>query len=804
MLGINKTHSQSICTDSSYTKGFSLPNSNLENFLKTPTLDNGMLINVLKSENSRQQTNCILKLKPNGDLDWNLALATKDTEQEFKITNLLQLKNGEYIVGGFTTYRNYANPDKITILKISALGNILWQKQLNNNYGSSISQIVRLQNIQEGYNGDIIALIHDKNSGNNQYILSRMTYAGDVIWSNAFYGKVFLFQSSANITANDGALHFWGVSFNNTGNCFIFKEGLSKLKFDYNSGFPGNYKAFCFTPVGSSIRIASIPSSAINEFGNVTKRLNNGNTVVFLQDFSSKKNLIINLFDSNYNFIKGTNYTLPDDSTVLFNSIFVYDVNVFTGEITFGFKLTNNNQFNNNIYSFDILTLLDQNLELKMQKIFPNFEQGLYVAAPLFLNNGILNILYKKSKLVNNITFNYLGYNNTAFGVNAEGFCNAKDTIYGQFIQNAFLYSNDDNSYDSVKTNVYQSVDSSLFIFSTGNFLDSMECLKISICDSLKINGPANFCLNTNDTLKYSFYKNTGCLKEVEWQIDTSFAVFTKTLNDTSIGFKFKKAGSFLLKAQLKGCGITDSLRINIRIPQTNLKISADSLLCPGNSINLLANKGFAHYRWSNGSIADIINVSTPGQYNVIATDSCGNSFKDSINIKLIDTTFNLKPAQICNYDTLTIQIPNSVVNLNWQPNNNSYQQNNLLKFFPDRSTIYNIQVSFINNCTVNKNFNLKVEDCPETIFFPNSFTPNNDGLNDIFKPIISKTLSQYNFVIYNRLGQKIFETNNQQLGWNGTLKGLPQNTGSFVWVCKYKFARKPLQNRKGSFTLIR
>ncbi len=61
-----------------------------------------------------------------------------------------------------------------------------------------------------------------------------------------------------------------------------------------------------------------------------------------------------------------------------------------------------------------------------------------------------------------------------------------------------------------------------------------------------------------------------------------------------------------------------------------------------------------------------------------------------------------------------------------------------------------------------------------EIIYIPNSFTPDNNGLNDIFKPIIGfANYNKYSLKIFNRLGQVIFETDNINLGWDGKYKGI-------------------------------
>ena len=87
----------------------------------------------------------------------------------------------------------------------------------------------------------------------------------------------------------------------------------------------------------------------------------------------------------------------------------------------------------------------------------------------------------------------------------------------------------------------------------------------------------------------------------------------------------------------------------------------------------------------------------------------------------------------------------------------------------------------------------------------PSAFTPNNDGLNDLFGPLNAIKAEQLDFRIYNRWGQLLFQTHNWKSGWDGTYHNLPQPTGTYVWFLSY-VDRDSKQRRemKGTAVLIR
>ena len=86
--------------------------------------------------------------------------------------------------------------------------------------------------------------------------------------------------------------------------------------------------------------------------------------------------------------------------------------------------------------------------------------------------------------------------------------------------------------------------------------------------------------------------------------------------------------------------------------------------------------------------------------------------------------------------------------------------------------------------------------------YFPTAFTANHDGLNDNFKILTHAQLEEYHLVVYNRYGQKIFETHNPNQGWDGSFKGKLQSSGVYVWKCSFR-RQSNLNTRKGTVLLI-
>lgn len=86
----------------------------------------------------------------------------------------------------------------------------------------------------------------------------------------------------------------------------------------------------------------------------------------------------------------------------------------------------------------------------------------------------------------------------------------------------------------------------------------------------------------------------------------------------------------------------------------------------------------------------------------------------------------------------------------------------------------------------------------------PNAFTPNGDGLNDIFKPVTAAEIINYQLDIFTTNGQHVFSSKNIEFGWNGEFQGGLVNAGTYIYVIKYKDDKGKEHIDKGQLLLIR
>lgn len=86
----------------------------------------------------------------------------------------------------------------------------------------------------------------------------------------------------------------------------------------------------------------------------------------------------------------------------------------------------------------------------------------------------------------------------------------------------------------------------------------------------------------------------------------------------------------------------------------------------------------------------------------------------------------------------------------------------------------------------------------------PFAFIPIKDGLNDIFKVKYPFPVRQLHTVIYNRFGQKVFESHNISQSWNGTINNVDQDAGTYIWKNSLVDTDGISDAAQGTVTLIR
>lgn len=229
----------------------------------------------------------------------------------------------------------------------------------------------------------------------------------------------------------------------------------------------------------------------------------------------------------------------------------------------------------------------------------------------------------------------------------------------------------------------------------------------------------------------------------------------------------------------------------------TVIDLGSDTIVCKGSIITLknISSSTFDTFLWSTGESSESISVNTAGTYWVTASYSCdGNSFSDTINV---DVTVVPNPHLI----TDTVLCDSNILLDATVPNGQYLWQDSsaLSAFLVSTSGTYTVEITQ-NNCTdtfVSNIFECVVMDS-FTLFIPNVFTPNNDGVNDYFGVVYDGN-EDVSIEVYNRWGVLLFQSSRKEFSWDGTLSGELSSDGVYFYVIQIGE-----EKHQGSLTLMR
>jgi gliding motility-associated-like protein len=216
------------------------------------------------------------------------------------------------------------------------------------------------------------------------------------------------------------------------------------------------------------------------------------------------------------------------------------------------------------------------------------------------------------------------------------------------------------------------------------------------------------------------------------------------------------------------------------------LDLGNDTVLCKNTFITLqnLTSDVFDFYQWSTGETTPSITVSQPGVYWLLVSDECNlNSKNDTVWITVLPSIApNLGPDKyICPEESILLSAP-QCTNCVYTWSNGSETENIEI----DSAGVYWLAVDNGNGCINTDSILISHSKCDCSFYIPNAFTPNGDGINEIFKPVYDCEILNYSMQLYNRWGQLIFESENPNSGWNGTYQNQKTPEGVYVYRIKY------------------
>lgn len=254
------------------------------------------------------------------------------------------------------------------------------------------------------------------------------------------------------------------------------------------------------------------------------------------------------------------------------------------------------------------------------------------------------------------------------------------------------------------------------------------------------------------------------------------------------------------------GCSQKQSVSIQLPLP---LSISASSnAACGLNQGSAAASPsgGTLNYTYSwtpSGGSGSIASGLSSGIYTCTVTDanSCSQNTMVNVLANALPHAYAGRDTTLASGDTLTLRGSGGGT-YSWSPAEglsctacpNPFAQ-------PEITTTYVLTVTNAAGCSATASITLDLN-CGE-LFVPNLFSPNGDNMNDE-ACIYGKCIKDMNFAIFDRWGEKVFETSDQKTCWDGTFRGNPMNSGVYAFYLKTTLFSGQNVTKKGYINLIR
>jgi gliding motility-associated-like protein len=261
------------------------------------------------------------------------------------------------------------------------------------------------------------------------------------------------------------------------------------------------------------------------------------------------------------------------------------------------------------------------------------------------------------------------------------------------------------------------------------------------------------------------------------------------------------------------GCLLKDTIRLGVS-PFKGAIAPADTLICPGDRITLLASGG-AVFSWTTAdpsisctTCADpLVQPSLPFSYTAFITDiyNCTDTANANVNLLPAASVVAFPQDTLVDYGS-QIQLSTSAQNAQsylWSPAsglNNPIAKDPLATVTGPTAYVVEVRTDF--GCLARDTVFIDV-DFRDQVFIPDAFSPNGDGLNDVFQVGNRSFQKITEFRVFNRWGENVYSSANG-MGWDGKYKNMLQDNGAYFYLIRIAFPDGYSRMYKGEVLLIR
>ena len=254
----------------------------------------------------------------------------------------------------------------------------------------------------------------------------------------------------------------------------------------------------------------------------------------------------------------------------------------------------------------------------------------------------------------------------------------------------------------------------------------------------------------------------------------------------------------WLLGHSSTGCVSDTVYKTVTKEPDWKFVIESDSALCKRDSL-VLKLSGAVRYLWNTKDTTNSIMVTKPGTYTVTGTNARGCILSKNIVVKEFpppNTDFTVSPSILdSRHNQISCTLPAQPdVQYTWDMGDGSTETGSTIQHtytIPSAVQEYTISLKATSKFGCTASISKIVDVVP---FIPNVFSPNGDGINDLF-------MVEMELQVFDRYGMLLYQGT---AGWDGTYQGRPVDTDTYFYLIHYTDKYQQVQTRKGYITLVR
>jgi gliding motility-associated-like protein len=266
-----------------------------------------------------------------------------------------------------------------------------------------------------------------------------------------------------------------------------------------------------------------------------------------------------------------------------------------------------------------------------------------------------------------------------------------------------------------------------------------------------------------------------------------------------------RNTGTFTVTQTIGGCISPASTPHPVTenpVPVVNITPQPGAI-CPGTTATLSVSNSPATYLWSDGTTNISTIVADSGLYAVTVTQNgCSNSDQQYIALSAVLSPPTFLSEDLCLGSSVTLNATQQVAGVSYMWNTGSTDASVTVA----ATGTYVVTVTGCN--TVTASADITFEPCECNVVLPTAFSPNSDGVNDRFAPIYDCVeVTSMQMRVYNRWGEKVFETTDIFGSWDGTYKGKPQPMETYAYYLNVETVENSNPksiNLAGNVTIVR